>query len=175
MIKTIVAALSENHVIGANNEITWHMPADTRHYHDTVRGKVVIMGRKTFTSSEIHPTVQKMIMVTRQTNYLLTKKQKEFVKVASNVPAAINKAQSYGAAEVFILGGGMIYEEAIKLADKMILTHIKTMVRYGEAFFPEINPEYWHITQKRCYKADQDNPFGYDIITYHRKLNHFSQ
>lgn len=169
MRKTIVAALSENHVIGANNKITWHMPADKKHYHDTVRKKVAIMGRKTFTSSEVHPTVQKMIVVTRQADFSLTKTQKEFVEVVTTIPAAFEKAKNYGIEEVFILGGGMIYEETIDLADKMILTHIKTIVQYGEAFFPKINFNHWQITEKQSYKANQENPFDYDIVTYYRK------
>ena len=167
--KTIVAALSENHVIGANNEITWHMPADTKHYHDTVKGKVVIMGRKTFVSPGGHPAVQKIIMITRQVNYPLTENEQKFVEAVSTIPTAFEKAKSHGVDEVFILGGGMIYQETIGLADKMILTYIKTNIQYGEAFFPEIELSHWQITEKRCYKADLENPFDYDIVTYCRK------
>ena len=117
----IIAAVAENGVIGQNNKLPWHLPEDLKRFKKLTTGKVVVMGRKTYESilgmmGKPLPNRQNVV-ITRQTNYKGAERVQVFYKVAEAIAA--NKSN-----DIFIIGGGEIFKEAIPLADTMYITHM---------------------------------------------------
>lgn len=128
---SMIAAIGKNHELGKNNKIPWHIPEDSRWFHEKTAGHAVIMGRKTFESIG-HPLANRInIIVTRD----LTKSGLARLIFSSSLDAAIEKAKKMERDEIFIIGGGQIYEQGIKFADRLYLTIIEGEFE-ADTFFP---------------------------------------
>ena len=140
----IIAAVAENGIIGANNKLPWHLPADLKRFKELTTGKVVIMGRKTYES--ILTTLgsplpnRKNIVITRNTNY----KTAEGVDVFYNIEEALKANESN---DIFIIGGGEIFKQSVDLADTLYITHIHKTYE-GDAHFPKVNMSEWKIVNE---------------------------
>lgn len=137
MIISLIAAMSENRVIGDKNTIPWDLPADRKRFRSLTLGHPVIMGRKTFESIGLPLDGRKNIIVTRQKDY-----QARGCLVAHDLPAAIKLAGN--AEEIFICGGGDIYHQALPLANRIYLTVIH-QVYEGDTYFPTITEEFVEV------------------------------
>ena len=146
-MKTIlIAALSENRVIGRDNAIPWHYPADLRHFRRVTRGHAVVAGRKTYETFQTRPLPQRRnFVLTRNPAYAVA----EGVVVCASLAEALQRARSIGSAKLFVLGGAQVYEQALPLADEMILTHLPIKVE-GDAYFPEWDESEWEAVERRC-------------------------
>lgn len=127
----LIAALSENRVIGKDNKLIWHIPDDLKHFKEKTSGHPVIMGRKTFESIGRLLPNRTNIIITRDKEYKV-----EGALIVHSLDEAISTAQKNTEKEVFIIGGGQIFEQAIKIADKLYLTIIEGEFE-GDAFFPD--------------------------------------
>ena len=116
---SIIAAIGKNNELGKNNTLIWSMPADMKFFRDTTRGHTVIMGRKTFESIGKPLPNRKNIVITRDKNY-----KKDGIEIVNSLNEAINL--TIPNEEVFVIGGGEIYKQAIEIADKLYITHINT-------------------------------------------------
>ncbi len=128
---SIIAAVSENKVIGKDNKLLWKIPEDMQRFKKLTLGHPVIMGRNTFNSIGKPLTGRTNIIVTRNLNY----KPSNCI-TANSIEEAIKKAQKKDQQEIFIIGGSQIYEQGIKYADKLYLTIVKGDFK-GDAFFPD--------------------------------------
>lgn len=159
MSLTLIAAVAENGVIGHENKIPWHVPADFKHFSTTTRDHAVIMGSATFWSlpHAFRP-------LPKRTNLVLTRAGGAgpaygahwFTSITDAVGAA---REIHGQDEVFIIGGASIYEQTIDLADRLLISRIP-MSPEGDTFFPEIGPE-WTIVEEK--QMD-----GFVIIDYRK-------
>ena len=145
---SIIAAMSENLVIGLNNKIPWHIPEDLDRFKQITSGHTVIMGRKTYESIGSKPLNNRLNIVL--SNTLKT----NLVKVCSDMEKAFNGIPEQEK-EVFIIGGETLYSDAIKFADKMYLTIVEEYYR-GDAYFPKFDESEWLIS-----KSIQRNGFKY--------------
>ena len=133
----IIAALSENRVIGRDNAIPWHYPADMKHFRRVTRGHAVVAGRKTYETFQIRPLPQRRnFVLTRNPDYAVA----EGVVVCTSLAEVLRRAR--GSEKLFVLGGAQIYALALPLADEMILTHLPIEVE-GDAYFPEWDKGEW--------------------------------
>lgn len=132
MLVSMIAALSRNRVIGAHGGIPWKLPADLRRFQELTLGHPLIMGRKTFESIGRPLPGRSNIIVTRQQAYRATG-----CLVAGSLESALLLAEP--AEEVFICGGGELYEQALPLAGKLYLTVLEQDFS-GDTLFPEISP-----------------------------------
>jgi len=130
----ILVACDEKRVIGKNNTLIWHLPADLKRFKELTTGNVIIMGRKTFDSIGRPLPNRLNIVITRQTNY-----QQEGVIIVHSLEEAILKAKSLHRGDIYIVGGAEIYQMAMKLADEIEVTLLHDIFD-GDAFFPEIDP-----------------------------------
>ena len=145
MIKTIIAAISSNGVIGSENDIPWHYPADMKHFRDTTRGYPVIAGRKTYESFQIRPLPGRLnIVLSRNADY----SAEGGAEVFTSLEAAYTRAEREAKDRVFILGGAEIYRLALAQIDEMVLTHIPEEVD-GDAFFPSWERTEWNRVECR--------------------------
>jgi len=159
MTISIIVAIGENHAIGKNNQLLWHMPADLKHFKDITSGRSIIMGRKTFDSVGKPLPKRRNIVVTRQ----------DIIIPGCEVVKSIEDglALCKGEDEVFIGGGAEIYRQAMHLTDIIYLTIIHKIFD-ADTFFPEIDYKIWKETQREDYLADEKNPYPYSFITLER-------
>ncbi len=151
----IIAALTENRVIGNNNAMPWHVSEESRQFQRLTTGNTLIMGRKTFESLDSRPLPKrKNIVVSR------TLPDTEGIDVCKTLEHAVEKARSYDK-KIFIMGGSDIYRQALPLADKMYLSYIKKDYA-GDAYFPEFDESEWETTK------EEDHP-EFVFVIYKRK------
>jgi dihydrofolate reductase len=153
-------AIGENHAIGKNNQLLWHMPADLKHFKQTTSGHTVIMGRKTFDSVGKPLPNRRNIVITRQNITI------EGCQVVKSIDEALELSK--GEDEVFIVGGAEIYKLSMSKTDKIYLTIIHHSFD-ADAFFPEINYNEWKETERRDFQPDEKNKFPYSFITLARR------
>jgi dihydrofolate reductase len=165
MIRSIIAAVAENNVIGKDNRMVWHLPADLKYFKNKTKGHYVIMGRKTFESLDGQLPGRPTIIVTRQTDY-----HPEGCYVVHDVRNAFSLAEEKGENEVFILGGAEIYKLMLKLdlVDKMYLTEIKAVFE-GDSFFPEFDKAQWKEVDRQSHAPDEKNKYPYAFVEYVRR------
>lgn len=126
----MIAAMAKNRVIGRDNTLPWHIPADMRRFRDLTLGHAIVMGRKTFESIGAPLPGRQTVVVTRQEGYVAPG-----CVVVHSLEEALAAAAS--AEEVFICGGGELYREALPLAERIYLTVVELELE-GDTFFPEI-------------------------------------
>lgn len=149
----LIAATARNNVIGQGNRLPWHLPADLAHFKKMTMGKPMIMGRNTWESLPGLLPGRRHIVVTSNPAYVA-----EGGEIATSLESAIEKAG--GVDEVMIVGGAMIYQQALELVDQMFLTKIDLDVE-GDAFFPSYDPTEWTLLSKDCHVADEKNAYDY--------------
>ncbi len=143
----LIAAMSENRVIGYHNTIPWHIKGEQRLFKQLTLGKPVIMGRKTFESIG-HPLPERInIIVSRNIDY-----GQPNCRVVHSIKAAIELAGQYGDT-AFIIGGGEIYRQTIHRADGIYLTIIHARIE-GDVFFPELPDNLFVKTEQHFVKAE---------------------
>ncbi len=160
---SLIVAVSENGVIGKDNDLIWHLPNDMRFFKETTIGHHVIMGRKNFESipHKYRPLPNRTnVVITRQSDY-----KAEGCMVVNSVEAALEVAKQNGDSEPFIIGGGQIYKLTLEanMIDKVYLTKIHHSFE-GDTFFPELNSD-WEEINKIENKADEKHSYNYDFIT----------
>ena len=158
MTKSIIVAKAENHVIGKDDQLLWHLPKDMQHFKRTTMGHHVIMGRKTFASIKNPLLGRKLIVITRNPNYRV-----EGGVIVHDITAALAVAEQAGETEIFIAGGGEIYQATLALANKIYLTEIKTQLD-GDTFFPIINANQWEEVGRTHHPADERHLYAYDFV-----------
>ena len=171
MILSIIAAIGKNNELGKGNDLLWHMPEDMKYFRETTRGHSVIMGRKTFESLPNGPLPNRRnIIVTRDQNYKKNlPAQAGGIEVVNSLEDAISLFKNEDA-EVFIIGGGEIYKQAMDFADKLYITHIDAKDKEAMTFFPEIIPIAWNEISHQEHKKDEKNPHDYTFSVYEKFL-----
>lgn len=151
----VIVAMARNNVIGVNGTLPWDLPEDLQHFRKQTTGHTIVMGRKTFESIGRCLPNRKNIIITRQQDYTVPGAQ-----IASSLEHAISMA---AAEKIFIIGGGEIYNQAIKLANHLILTVIDLDVQ-GDAFFPKIDEGWKTVSSQSCVSA-KGIPFTIENLT----------
>lgn len=162
----IVAAKSDNQVIGKDNKLVWNMPADSRFFLSTIEGTYLLTGRRTFESSqgdEVFGPHREFVIITRNKDY-----QSDIGKVLYSIADGIKTAEQDGAEILCILGGAKIYEQSMDLADKMILTEIHGIFE-GDTFFPAIDLQKWQEISRVRFEKDAENAYAYSFVVYEKR------
>ncbi|NLR93048.1 dihydrofolate reductase [Flammeovirga agarivorans] len=158
---SIIVAKAENNVIGKDNQLIWHIPADLKYFKKVTSGHCVIMGRKTHESIGKCLPNRLNIVISRNSEY----QGYERSVIANSLTDAIEVARQNGENEVFIIGGGSIYEEAMSLADKLYVTEIHDQF-VGDTFFPEVSSENWVEISRFEYPKGENSPYAYSFVNY---------
>ena len=164
---SLIVAVSENGVIGKDNDLIWHLPKDMKFFKDTTMGHHVIMGRKNFESipHKFRPLPNRTnIVITRQSDY-----KAEGSIVVNSVEESLKVAKSNGENEAFIIGGGQIYKLALEanLIERIYLTKIHHSFD-GDTFFPELNSDWIEVNREDCVK-DDTHKYDYSFIVLEKK------
>lgn len=165
MIISLIAALTENRVIGNENDLPWHLPDDMKFFMNTTQGHHVVMGRKNYESipSKFRPLPKRTnIVVTRQKNF-----QAQGCHIVHSIDDAVAFAKKNNESELFIIGGAEIYTLTIPLANKLYLTEIQTELE-GDTFFPMVDKMIWKEISRVHHPADARHAFPFDFVIYEK-------
>jgi dihydrofolate reductase len=153
MTITVLAAVGANLVVGRGGEMPWHLPEDLAHFKATTMGHTLVMGRKTYDSIGRALPGRRTIVITTQQGW-----HAPSVEVAHSLAEALALA---GPTEVFVIGGGEVYRQAIPFADQMMLTEVEQSPE-GDVSFPPIDPTQWRETAREAHD-------GFAFVTYEHK------
>lgn len=162
MIALVVAA-STNNAIGKHNQLLWHLPKDLKFFKNTTWGGVVLMGRKTYESVNKPLPGRTNIVITSKTDWAA-----DAVLVEHTLEDGIAKAQAEHFKEIFVIGGGEIYKQAMPLADKIYITRVHENFE-ADTFFPSIDEDTWQLTNNTDFTADDKHAFDFSFQTWERK------
>ncbi len=169
MEKCIIAAVADNGAIGKDNSLLWHIAEDMKYFRRTTSGNPVLMGYRTFLSIGGRPLPKRdnVVVSTRE-----WKDIPEGVKVADGLEAAYSLIEKDHAGEdvkLFIIGGGETYRKALPTADKLYITHVRTIISGADTFFPLIDPAIWEAESATQEATDPETGFDYTFVVYRRK------
>lgn len=158
---TLIAAAAENNALGKDNAMLWHLPDDFKRFKEITTGHHIIMGRKTFESFPKPLPNRTHVIITRQKGY--TQEGCIVVDSMENAIAACPKDE-----DIFIIGGGEIYNLGMPFADIIELTRVHESFE-ADAFFPEINRNEWELISEEYHPTDEKHKVDFSFQTFARK------
>jgi len=162
MVKlSLIWAMDRNRLIGKNNALPWHLPADMQWFRQHTMNKPILMGRKTYESIGKPLPKRKNIILTRQEGL-----QIEGCSVVSSLQQA--QAVAADAKEIMVMGGAEVYALLLPQADKLYITHIDAECE-GDAWFPALDLAAWQLLEKQSHASDDKNIYPYHFEIWQRK------
>ena len=186
MEKCIIVAISDNNAIGRDNALLWHISEDLKFFRRTTSGHPVIMGRKTYESIGRPLPKRINIVVSRgadtpEGTLLAGSLEDAFAMAEASILDALaaESTQSLAAADsstgpeqsqsrCFVIGGGQIYAQALELADRLIVTHVHTVIENADTFFPEIDSQRWKVDRRSELYTDEETGYTFEFVEYIR-------
>lgn len=159
---SLLFAMDRNRLIGANNDLPWHLPNDLKFFKEKTTGHTIIMGRKTFDS------IGRALPNRR--NVVLSKKEislPEGVELIHDMNTFLEWSTDHPEEEIFVIGGGGLFEQILPYADRMYVTLIDEEFA-GDIYFPDFSLEDWNEVSRVKGKRDDKNPYDYYFIQYDR-------
>ena len=171
---TLIAAMTDQGIIGVNNQMPWHLPEDFKHFKARTLGKIMIMGSNTYRSIGRPLPGRSTIVLTRKEKLSLNidpaqeealEAQGFFIDTAKDIHAAISQAKANDPQlqEIMIAGGGQVYQECLPLATHMNLTLIHKNID-GDTFFPSWDKKHWRIIQQTNQQQTQAPYLSYSFV-----------
>ena len=152
----LIAAMARNRIIGLNNQMPWHLPADLKHFKAITMTHPVIMGRKTYQSIGKALPGRHNIVLSRDPELQL-----HDAEVVHDLQKAVN---SCDAEDIMIIGGANIYQQMLPKADRLYLTFIDVDIN-GDSYFPDWQQLGFHEIESVQHQADDKNPYAYRFVT----------
>jgi len=159
-ILSMIVATAADNVIGKDNDMPWHLPADLAYFKKVTLGKPVIMGRKTYESIGRPLPGRRNIVISRDENY-----QKEGIDTVTSVEQALALVQDVE--EIMVIGGGAIYKHCLPAATRLYITHIKASID-GDTRFPDYDDGSWQKVSSEVRDSDEKNVYELDFCVYER-------
>lgn len=162
---TIIAAVAHDGAIGRNGNLLWHIPADLRHFKQLTLGAPVLMGRKTWESLPKRPLPDRPnIVISRNPEF-----KADGALTARSLEEAVRMAEKKEAENIFIIGGGQLYNESFGSADALEITFIDAEAPDADTFFPEISSDDW-ILEKEYSPSDPLTDINHPAFIFRRYI-----
>ncbi len=161
---TIVVAMGKNREIGVDNQLLWHLPKDLKHFKELTSGHPIIMGRKTYESIGKPLPNRTNIVISRKNDWF-----EEGILIVGSIKEALKFAKKIDE-NVFVIGGGTIYEQTIDLADQLEITLVDATLD-ADTYFPKIDEKIWQKTQEICHEKDEKNQYDFCFQTFTKKTS----
>ena len=163
MIISHLVALSNNFVIGVNNDLPWKLKKDLQHFSSYTQNKAIVMGRKTYESIGRPLPNRKNIVISSS-----LESQKD-LEVVPNLNQAIEVASHWNkdklaGEEIVLIGGGYVFEESKNIVNKLVLTRVECEIN-GDVFYPQIDLSDWKEISQESFKRDNENEYDFRIET----------
>ena len=163
MLLSIIAAVSENNIIGRGGQLPWRLSSDLRRFKQLTLGHAIIMGKKTWESIGRPLPGRTSIVISRQADW-----RPADALVARNIEEALLAASRvHPGQEAFVIGGAAIYGLALSRADRLYLTRVHALVE-GDVEFPHVDWEAWQLTEASYHQADEPNDFAFTFQVWQR-------
>ena len=162
-ILSMIVATADNNIIGKDNDMPWHLPADLAYFKKVTLGKPIIMGRKTFESIGRPLPGRRNIVISRDESY-----QAAGIDTVTSVEQAL--ALVNDVEEIMVIGGGAIYRHCLPAATRLYVTHIKADID-GDTHFPNYEDGSWQKISSELRKSDDKNVYNLDFCVYQRVTN----
>jgi dihydrofolate reductase len=160
-VLSLIVAHADNRIIGKDNAMPWHLPADLAYFKQTTLGKPVVMGRKTYQSIGRPLPGRQNIVISRDVSF-----KAQGIETANSVEEALALAGEVP--EVMVIGGGAIYQHCLAAAQRLYVTHIDACIA-GDTQFPEYDTERdWQKVSSMVQGANEKNAYGLDFCVYQR-------
>lgn len=160
VIISLIAVMAKDRVIGLDNRMPWHLPADLRHFKALTLGKPVVMGRQTYLSLGKPLPGRRNIVLTHDVHFMAAG-----CDIAHDWQQAL--ALCSECEEMMVIGGQAVYQQTLPLATRMYLTEIDLSVQ-GDRFFPQWDEDEWQLLASESFVADDKNPYNYRFLDYRR-------
>jgi dihydrofolate reductase len=162
----LICAMSENRVIGRDNGLPWHLSEDLKYFRRTTMGNCMIMGRNTWESIGRALPGRTSIVITSNADY-----QAEGAEVVGSLQQAIERAEAVSkeadSTQAFVIGGAVLYQAALPLADTLHLTRVHAQVE-GDTILHEFDESNWKEISREQYQHDESNQYDYSICVMQR-------
>lgn len=169
MERCIIVAVADNNAIGRDNALLWHISEDLKFFRKTTTGFPVIMGRKTYESIGRPLPKRVNIIVSRGDQ------APEGTLLAHSLEEAFSLAEASAEDALpercFVIGGGQIYAQAFPLADRLVVTHVHTVIEDADTFFPQIDPRIWKEETRSEQMTDPQTGYVFEFVEYKRTEN----
>ncbi len=162
----MISAMSENRVIGKDNDLPWHLPDDFKFFKETTKGHIVVLGRKNYESLP-----HKFRPLPDRTNAILTRNKgynADGAIIFHTLADIFEYAKKNNEDELFIIGGGEIYKMGLEFCNRIYLTEIDAIIE-GDTFFPEFDKSIWKETSRKHHPADERHKFDFDFVIYEKR------
>lgn len=153
--------MGEKNEIGFNNQLLWHLPKDLKHFKDLTSGHPIIMGRKTYESIGKPLPNRTNIVVSRKKDWF-----EEGILIVGSLKEALKFAKKIDE-EVFVIGGGNIYQQTMEIVDKLEVTLVKADLE-ADTYFPKIDAKIWKKTNEAFHEKDEKNQYDFYFQTYEK-------
>ncbi|YCA44805.1 type 3 dihydrofolate reductase [Bacillus sp. JZ8] len=158
---SFIVAMDDNNLIGKDNALPWHLPADLAYFKKVTTNHTIVMGRKTYESIGRPLPNRKNVVLTHSTSF-----QEEGVTVIHSLDE-LKEMANRSNEELFIIGGARLYEQLLPVADRLYVTHIRATFD-GDTHFPVFSKEEWKIIDSKEHKKDEKNAYDYEFVVYER-------
>lgn len=162
-----IVAMGENRVIGRDGDLPWRLSADLKSFKSITSGKPLIVGRKTWESFPRRPLPGRENIVLSRDGAYSAPGARVYSSLAPAINVAISIAQTQSVDEVFIAGGGTVYERAMERVDRLYLTRVEASPD-GDALFPEIDMSQWQTSWETRHQSDAKNDHNFTITCLDR-------
>jgi dihydrofolate reductase len=159
---SLSVAMDKNKLIGKNNTLPWHLPADLKHFRLITMGKPIIMGRKTFDSIGRPLPGRLNVVLTNNQNLLIAGCQ-----VLHRLEEVLALSQQYQ--ESVVIGGATVYDMLLPMVQRMYVTWVHAKMD-GDTYFPDYVPEHWQEIERQDFSADANNAYSYSFTVLERHI-----
>ncbi|MEO5566347.1 MAG: dihydrofolate reductase [Luteimonas sp.] len=159
----LLAALDREFAIGKDNDLPWHLPDDLKRFKALTLGKPLLMGRRTAESLRRALPGRRNLVLTRSGQVPFPG-----MEPVASIDAALTLAEVDGAAELWVIGGGEVFTQALPRASRMHLTWVDTVVARADAFFPRFDPGQWRELSRQAHPADATHACAFEFVDYQR-------
>ncbi|MFT6165663.1 MAG: dihydrofolate reductase [Vicingaceae bacterium] len=159
---SLIAAASENNVIGRDNDLPWKLPIDMKFFVQTTKGHCILMGRKNLESFGRLLPNRTNILLTRDRDYKF-----EGAEIFYDLQKAIAFAKEIGEEELMVIGGGEIYRQCMPFADRIYLTRVHAEIE-GDVYFPQLDSSIWELKSEEFHEKDEKHNYSFTFQTFER-------
>ena len=163
MVISHLVAVSNNNVIGKDNDLPWKLKRDLQHFKNYTTGKTIVMGRKTYESIGRPLPNRRNIIISS------TIRSIDGAEVFSSLEAALEALKHED--EIIITGGSYLFNDTADIVNKLVITFVDTSIEDGDVFYSEIDYKKWNLVEESFFQKDSENEHDFSIKVYEKSTS----
>ena len=163
MVISHLVAVSNNNVIGKDNDLPWKLKRDLQHFKNYTTGKTIVMGRKTYESIGRPLPNRRNIIISS------TIRSIDGAEVFSSLEAALEALKHED--EIIITGGSYLFNDTTDIVNKLVITFVDTSIEDGDVFYSDIDYKKWDLVEENFYQKDNENEYDFSIKVYEKSTS----